>query len=74
MTEAQINTLWPLPGDHALKHYWDNLKTQRAVVDPALLGTSEIAVIYTACSGDTARAVAVGTDQDSATPDSLNHA
>ena len=74
MTGAVISVGGPLARDPALLRYWNNLRAQRAAVDEALLGTADIAVIYTAASGSSATDESAGGHQDRANQDSTDHA
>ncbi len=78
MTEASTSAANQLTDNPGLKRYWENLTAHRATVDPTLLGTSEIAVVYIAGGGTGAGTVAGSTQggvaQDGAAQDSVGHA
>jgi hypothetical protein len=75
MTEATVGAASQLEGDPLLRRYWDKLKAQRTLVDATLLGTTDIAVVYTASDGiatDMVAGQSQGQSHGDATQDSID--
>lgn len=73
MMETATSASGGLLSDPGLRRYWDKLNEQRANIDPSLLDTSDIALIFTASDDPTAGTV-TGSDKHGEPRDSVEHA